>query len=96
MSLIGLSLALFFTLPALPCPSCGKATDNGVGMFCPSCGSGNLRVSRLWGTHCDACGRSMGSYSTGTIRFATARIAAWDSMPPESDVTGGPPNSARG
>jgi len=70
---IALSLALFFTLPALPCPSCGKATDNGFGTFCPACGSGNLRVSRWWGTHCDACGRSPGSYKYRNypVRYCT-------------------------
>ena len=57
---IALSLALFFTLPALPCPSCGKATDNGFGTFCPVCGSSNLQVSRMWGTHCGVLLHSMG------------------------------------
>lgn len=70
---VGLSLALFFTLPALPCPACGKATDNGFGAFCPACGNGNLRVSRLWGTHCDACRRSLGSYKYRNypVRYCT-------------------------
>jgi hypothetical protein len=70
---IALSLASFFTLPALPCPSCGKATDNGFGQFCPVCGSSNLRVSRVWGTHCDACGRSLGSYKYRNypVRYCT-------------------------
>jgi hypothetical protein len=70
---IGLSLLLFFTLPALSCPSCGQETDNGFGTFCPACGSSNLRVSRLWGTHCDACGRSLGSYKYRNypVRYCT-------------------------
>jgi hypothetical protein len=73
MCFIALSLGLFFTLPALPCPSCGKATDNGFGTFCPVCGRSNLQVSRMWGTHCDACGRSLGSYKYRNypVRYCT-------------------------
>jgi hypothetical protein len=73
VAFIGLSLLLFFTLPALSCPSCGKETDNGFGTYCPACGSGNLRVSRLWGTRCDACGRSLGSYKYRNypVRYCT-------------------------
>jgi hypothetical protein len=73
VSLIALSLALFFALPGLPCPCCGKATDNGFGTFCPICGRGNLGVSRLWGTRCDSCGRSLGSYKYRNypVRYCT-------------------------
>ncbi|HEV3216319.1 MAG TPA: hypothetical protein VGZ27_11390 [Vicinamibacterales bacterium] len=73
VGLIGLSLLLFFTLPALSCPSCGKETGNGFGTFCPACGSGNLQVNRLWGTRCDACGRSLGSYKYRNypVRYCT-------------------------
>jgi ribosomal protein L37AE/L43A len=40
---------------------------------CPSCGKAQLRVSRLWGTRCDACDRSMGSYKYRNypIRYCT-------------------------
>lgn len=71
--LIVLSLGLFFSLPALLCPSCGKASDNGFDKFCPACGKDHLRVSRLWGTRCDACGRSMGSYKYRNypVRYCT-------------------------
>jgi hypothetical protein len=73
MCFIALSLGLFFTLPALPCPSCGKETGNGFGTYCPACGSSNLRVSHLWGTHCDACSRSLGSYKYRNypVRYCT-------------------------
>jgi len=70
---VALSLALFFSLPELQCPSCGKASDRGFGTFCPACGKAQLRVSRLWGTRCDACDRSMGSYKYRNypIRYCT-------------------------
>jgi hypothetical protein len=72
---VALSLALFFFLPALPCPSCGKATDNNrFGTFCPVCGSSQgRRVSWVWGTQCDACGRSLGSYKYRNypVRYCT-------------------------
>jgi hypothetical protein len=70
---VALSLALFFTLPRLTCPSCGKATDSGFGTFCPVCGSGALLVSRLWGTRCATCGRGLGRYKYRNykIRFCT-------------------------
>jgi hypothetical protein len=71
--LIGFSLVLFFSLPELRCPSCGKLSDNGFERFCPACGKEQLRISRLWGTHCDACGRNMGSYKYRNypIRYCT-------------------------
>ena len=68
VALIALSLLLFFMLPALQCPACGKATDSGFDRFCPMCGKAALRVSRLWGTRCDGCGRSMGSYKYRNYR----------------------------
>ncbi len=69
IALIALSLVLFFTLPAPQCPACGKATDNGFDRFCPVCGKEALRISRLWGTRCDACGRGMGSYKYRNYRI---------------------------
>ena len=70
---IVLSLLIFFTLPTLKCPACSGETDNGFDTFCPACGSNHLRVSRLLGTHCDACNRTMGSYkySNYPIRYCT-------------------------
>jgi hypothetical protein len=57
-----LSLAVFFTLPALTCPVCQKRVDSGFGQYCPTCGSPKLNISRLWGTRCEACGKVLGSY----------------------------------
>ena len=68
IALIALSLGLYFTMPALSCPACGKATDSGFDRYCPMCGKDALRVSRLWGTRCEACDRSMGSYKYRNYR----------------------------
>jgi rRNA maturation endonuclease Nob1 len=72
-ALIAFSLLLFFTLPALRCPACSRMSDSAPETFCPSCGDSHLQVSRLFGTHCDACGRTMGSYKYRNypIRFCT-------------------------
>ena len=77
--LIVLSLALFFSLPKLLCPSCGKVSDSGLETFCPVCGKDQLRISRLWGTHCDACGRNMGSYKYRyyPVRYCTHCGVLW-------------------
>jgi hypothetical protein len=58
------ALLLFYCAPGLTCPSCGKLSDSGFDQFCPECGKAQLRISFLWGTHCDACGRQMGSNSS--------------------------------
>ena len=70
---VGLSLVLFFTLPGLQCPSCGKSSDSSLDKFCPVCGKDQLKISALWGTRCDACGRKMGStkYRNYSIRYCT-------------------------
>lgn len=67
------SLVLFFTLPGLGCPSCGKAADSGFDRFCPACGSAGLRRKWVTAAHCDACGKNMGSYKYRNyrIRFCT-------------------------
>jgi hypothetical protein len=66
-------LALFFTLPGLRCPACGKAADSGFARFCPACGHAPLRISPLTGTHCSACDRTMGSYKYRNypVRYCT-------------------------
>jgi hypothetical protein len=73
IALIALSLIIFFTLPGLMCPACGKATDSGFDRFCPICGKAALKVNRLWGTRCDACNRGMGSYKYRNypVRYCT-------------------------
>ena len=55
-------LALFFTLPGLRCPNCGKTVGSGFGEYCPACGHAPIEISRLRGTRCRACHRTMGSY----------------------------------
>ena len=67
------SLVLFFTLPGLNCPSCGRATDSSFGQFSPACGHSPIQVSRLLGTRCAACARAMGSYKYRNypIRYCT-------------------------
>lgn len=71
--LIGLSLLLFFTLPALHCPSCRLLADGGVDRHCPSCGGEQLQKHAVRGTRCGNCGRTLGStkYRNYTIRFCT-------------------------
>jgi hypothetical protein len=73
MGCVFIGLLLYFTAPALACPACGKATDSGFGQFCPACGHTPIRISRLLGTRCDGCGRTMGSYKYRNypIRFCT-------------------------
>ncbi len=67
------ALLLYFTAPALNCPACTKATDSALDQYCPACGHAPIRISRTLGTHCDACGRTMGSYKYRNypIRYCT-------------------------
>ena len=73
IALIATAMLLFFTLPALRCPECGNHTNNGFDKFCPACGKDQLAISALRATHCNACGRNMGSYKYRNypIRYCT-------------------------
>ncbi len=72
VALVALSLVVFFTLPALVCPACGRSAD-GFDSYCPSCGAAGLKRNRLMGTRCGACGKTLGSYKYRNykIRFCT-------------------------
>jgi len=72
VALVGLSLIVFFTLPGLVCPACGRSAD-GFDAYCPTCGAAGLKRNRLMGTRCDACGQTLGSYKYRNykIRFCT-------------------------
>ncbi|HEY1372293.1 MAG TPA: hypothetical protein VGH50_07465 [Candidatus Binatia bacterium] len=80
VALIALGLAIFFTLPGLACPACGRGVD-GFGAYCPSCGAAGLKRSWLKGTHCDACGKNLGGYKYRNykIRFCTHCATLLDS-----------------
>jgi hypothetical protein len=72
VGLIALSLVIFFTLPSLVCPACGRSAD-GFDAYCPSCGAPGLKRNRLMGTPCGACGKTLGGYKYRNykIRFCT-------------------------
>jgi hypothetical protein len=72
IALVALSLVIFFTLPGLTCPACGRSAE-GFGAYCPSCGAPGLKRNRLTGTRCDGCGKNLGGYKyrNYTIRFCT-------------------------
>ena len=70
---IVLALVLFFTLPALTCPACGKAADFPLDRFCPECGFAGLQKRSGSGAHCDGCGRNPGTgkYRNFRVRHCT-------------------------
>ena len=72
VALVALSLLIFFTLPRLACPACGRSAD-GFADYCPACGAAGLKRRWLMGTRCNACNRSLGSYKYRNykIRFCT-------------------------
>jgi hypothetical protein len=72
VALVALSLIVFFTLPSLTCPACGRSAD-GIDSYCPSCGAPGLKRNRLMGTPCGACGKTLGGYKYRNykIRFCT-------------------------
>ena len=72
VGLIALGLILFFSLPVLPCPACGRSADGFAG-YCPSCGAAGLKWSWITGAHCAACGGTFGRYKYRNykIRFCT-------------------------
>ncbi|HET9129549.1 MAG TPA: hypothetical protein VFO86_01300 [Terriglobia bacterium] len=72
IALIGTSLILFFTMPGVACPSCQKSAET-FDKFCPVCGAAGLHVSKLWGTRCESCGKTLGTYKSRNyrIRFCT-------------------------
>ena len=72
VALVALSLIIFFTLPSLICPACGRSAD-GFDRYCPSCGAAGLKPRPFLGTRCSACGKGMGSYKYRNykIRFCT-------------------------
>ena len=67
------AMFLYFTAPALTCPVCTRATDSRIDRYCPACGHTPLDTGAMLGTHCDGCGRTMGSYKHRNypIRFCT-------------------------
>lgn len=67
------AMFLYFTAPGLNCPVCANATDSRIDQYCPACGHTPLQINRMFGTHCDACGRTMGSYKHRNypIRYCT-------------------------
>ncbi|HEY1268177.1 MAG TPA: hypothetical protein VGH16_13065 [Candidatus Binatia bacterium] len=72
VALVALSLIVFFTLPGLVCPACGRSAD-GLDAYCPSCGAPGLKRNRLIGTPCRACSKTLGGYKYRNykIRFCT-------------------------
>ena len=72
IALIGTSMIVFFTMPGVSCPACHKSAEN-FDKFCPACGAAGLHVSRMWGTRCDSCGKTLGTYKSRNyrIRFCT-------------------------
>ena len=72
IALIGTSLIVFFTMPGVVCPACEKSAET-FDQFCPACGAAGLHVSKLRGTHCGSCGKTLGTYKSRNyrIRFCT-------------------------
>jgi hypothetical protein len=72
VALVALSLIIFFTLPSLICPACGRSAD-GFDRYCPCCGAAGLEPKPFLGTRCNACGKAMGRYKYRNykIRFCT-------------------------
>lgn len=66
--LIFAALAALFSLPALTCPNCARSCD-GFDRFCPVCGQQRLLISRFWGTRCDVCQKTWGSYKYRNYRI---------------------------
>ena len=65
------SMAIFFTVPGLSCPNCGKSAEDFDG-FCPVCGTAGLhRVLTV--AKCDGCHHTLDHYKTRnyTIHFCT-------------------------
>ena len=68
ITLIGTSLLVFFTMPGLTCPACQKSAEN-FDKFCPACGVSGIHVSKMWGTRCDSCGKTLGTYKSRNYRI---------------------------
>lgn len=69
VALVALGLLLFFALPALDCPVCGRATDSTPETYCPTCGASALAGDALRGRHCTACGQGFGAYKYRQYRI---------------------------
>ncbi len=71
MGLLFGGMIIFFTVPGLRCPDCGKSAED-FDRFCPVCGTDGLRRI-LSAAKCDGCHHTLDHYKfrNYTVHFCT-------------------------